>query len=223
MLGEAPTRPRSRCAARSTSRSRASCASTRRSSPAGKKPAPNARNAAAGSLRQLNPSGHRGAPALDLRLRGRRARGCRARVAVGGARMAASSRLPHEPGRAAPRHDRRRRRRVHRVGGAARRARIRDRRHRDQARLVRPAAPSRLPARPPALRARVQVGADLGGDAPDGDPRPGRPHRRAEPARRARAGARRRRHRDECDAAQRRRHPTEGHSRGRPRDRPARR
>ena len=49
-------RQRSRCAARSTSRSPASRASTRPRSRRGKKPAPNPRNAAAGSLRQLNPA-----------------------------------------------------------------------------------------------------------------------------------------------------------------------
>ena len=76
------------------------------------------------------PRRHGGAAALDLRLRHRRARGRRARVAVGGARVAARARLPHEPGRAAPRVDRRGRGRVHRVGGAARRPRLRDRRDR---------------------------------------------------------------------------------------------
>ena len=46
------------------------------------------------------PRGDRRATALDLRLRDRRARGCGARDAVGGARMAARARLPDEPGRA---------------------------------------------------------------------------------------------------------------------------
>ncbi len=48
-----------------------------------------------------------------------------------------------------------------RVGGAARRARLRDRRDRDQGGLARPAAPPRGAARSPALGARVQVGADV--------------------------------------------------------------
>ena len=71
--------------------------------------------------------------------------------------------------------------------------------------------------------ARRSSGRRPRSDAPDGDPRPRRPHGRPEPARGARAGACGRRHRDECDAPQRRRHPAEGHSRRRPRDRPARR
>ena len=58
---------------------------------AGKKPAPNARNAAAGSLRQLNPSVTAERP-LSIFVYGIGvARGSRARLAVGGARVAASS------------------------------------------------------------------------------------------------------------------------------------
>ena len=90
---------------------------------AGRKPAPNARNAAAGSLRQLNPADHGGAPALDLRLRRRNPRRPRARLAVGGARVAQGARLPRESRRRAGRLDRGGRRRVRSVGGAARGAR----------------------------------------------------------------------------------------------------
>ena len=57
------------------------------------------------------------------------------------------------------------------------RPRLRDRRDRDQGRLARPAAPPRRAALAAALGARVQVGADDGGDeaAEDHDQR--RPHR----------------------------------------------
>ena len=53
---------------------------------------------------------------------------------------------------------------VPRVGEAARRARLRDRRHRDQGRLARPAGAARRAARAAALGARVQVGADDSAD-----------------------------------------------------------
>ena len=46
------------------------------------------------------------------------------------------------------------------LGDAAGRARLRDRRDRDQGRLARPAATARRAPRPAALGARVQVGAD---------------------------------------------------------------
>ena len=133
---------------------------------ADKKPAPNARNAAAGSLRQLNPAVTAERP-LSIFVYGI------------GVLEAPSSRSQWEalewlrergfrtnPGRAAARIDRGGRRRVCRVGGAARRPRLRDRRDRDQGRLVRPAAQPRLAARASALRPRVQVGSDVGGDAP---------------------------------------------------------
>ena len=55
------------------------------------------------------------------------------------------------------------------------------------------------------------------------DPHPRRPHRRAQPVGGARAGAGRRRHSLERDAAQRGGHQPQGHPRGRPRDRAARR
>ena len=69
-------------------------------SQAGKKPAPNARNAAAGSLRQLNPAVTAERP-LSIFVYGIGVlEGARARDAVGGARVAARARLPDEPGRA---------------------------------------------------------------------------------------------------------------------------
>ena len=72
---------------------------------------------------------HRAAPALDLGLRHRLPRGRRPpRVALGDAAVAARARLPDEPVRGAPRVDRGGRRGVPRLGAAARRARLRDRR-----------------------------------------------------------------------------------------------
>ena len=109
-----------------------------------------------------------------------------------------------------------------RLGAAARRARLRDRRDRDQGRLDRAAARARRAARAAALGARVQVGADDGDDAPEQDHDPRRPHRRAQPVGDARAGRGRRRHGLARDAAQRGGHQPQGHPRGRRRDRAAR-
>ena len=78
--------------------------------------------------------------------------------------VAARARLPHEPVRRAARVDRGGREGLRGVGAAPRRARLRDRRHRDQGRLVRPAAAARRAARAAALGARLQVGADDGRD-----------------------------------------------------------
>ena len=103
------------------------------------------------------------------------------------------------------------------------RARLRDRRHRDQGRRPRPAAPPRRAALAAALGARVQVGADDGDDAPEQDRDPRRPHGRPEPLGDARAGRGRRRHGLARDAAQRGGHQPQADPRGRRRDRPARR
>ena len=156
----------------------------------GQKLAPNPRNAAAGSLRQKNSAITAVAPARDLGLRDRAPRGARARDALGDARVAARARLPHEPVRRAARVDRGGREGLPRLGAQAQRARLRDRRDRDQGRLARPAGGARRAALAAALGARLQVGADDGADeaAPDRDPR--RPHRRAQPVGDARAGRR---------------------------------
>ena len=96
----------SRCAARSTSRSPASAASTSEQVAAGKKPAPNPRNAAAGSLRQLD-SRITAARPLSIWVYGTGLpRGRRARHALRDARMAARARLPHESVRRAAGVDR---------------------------------------------------------------------------------------------------------------------
>jgi hypothetical protein len=136
---------------------------------------------------------------------------------MGDPRLAARSRLPHEPRRPASGVDRGGRRGVCRLGGEARGARIRDRRHRRQGRLLRPAGDARVSARAASLRPRVQVGADRRDHAAAGDPCSRRAHGGAQPARRARAGAGRRRDRLQRDAAQRGRHSAKGHSRRRPR------
>ncbi len=130
----------SRCAARCTCRSRASRRSTSASQGTGQKLAPNPRNAAAGSLRQKNPAITADRP-LAVWVYGVGARaGLELGSQYGDARVAARARLPHEPARGAARVDRGGRRRVRAVGEPAGRARLRDRRDRDQARLVRPAA-----------------------------------------------------------------------------------
>ena len=123
------------------------------------RPAPNTRNAAAGSLRQLDPAMTAERPLSTLSTASVWSTAPSSRRS-GSASVAAGTRLPDEPGRGARRVDRRGRRRVRRLGDAARGARLRDRRDRDQGRLVRPAAAARLAPRAAALGACVQVGAD---------------------------------------------------------------
>ena len=104
---------------------------------------------------------------------------------------------------------------------AAHRSRLRDRRRRDQGRLVRPAAAARCAARAATVGARVQVGADDGADEAAQDPDPRGSHRRSQPVGAARASRGRRRHRLARDAPQRGGHQPKGDPRGRSRDRPA--
>ena len=130
----------------------------------GKKPTPNPRNAAAGSVRQKNSevtrrmplsvwvygSGHREGVEFETQwgmLQWLRERGFRTNP------FAERLDSIEEVAEALPG-----------VGDAARRARLRDRRDRDQGRLTRPAAAARRPARAAALGTCVQVGADDGGD-----------------------------------------------------------
>ena len=188
----------------------------------GKKPTPNPRNAAAGSVRQKNPAVTRGMP-LSIWVYGTGGReGVDFESHSAGAAVAPRARLPHEPLRGALRVDRGRGRGMPRLGAPACGARLRDRRHRDQGRLDRAAARARLAAPATALRAGVQVGADDGDDAAEQDHDPRRPHRRAQPVGGARARRGRRRHGLARDAAQRGRHQPQGHPRGRRRDRAAR-
>ena len=90
-----------------------------------------------------------------------------------------------------------------RVGYAPGRARLRDRRDRDQGRLARPAAPARRAPPATPLGARVQVGADDRDDEAARDPDSRRPNGCTQPVGGARAGRGRRRDRVPRDAPQR--------------------
>ena len=145
-----------------------------------KKPTPNPRNAAAGSLRQKNPA---------ITARGRSHLGLRRRAHEGVELASHSETLEWLKAHGFPINPFAERvesveavaEACARVGAQARRARLRDRRHRDQGRRPRPAAPPRRAPLAAALGARVQVGADDGDDAAGEDHDPRRPHGRAQP------------------------------------------
>ena len=137
----------------------------------GKKPTPNPRNAAAGSLRQKNPRSPPQRP-LSIWVYGIGAHeGIEFETQWEALAVAARARLPHEPVRGAPRVDR---------GG---RARLRASGRRRRAELdyeidgivikvdsIEQQRAARRAARPAALGARVQVGADDRADDAEQDP-----------------------------------------------------
>ena len=156
----------------------------------GQKLAPNPRNAAAGSLRQKNPAITADRP-LAVWVYGTGAReGLELDTQCEMLAWLREHGFRTNPYARAPRVDRRRSPSLRGVGAPSRGARLRDRRDRDQGRLVRPAAAPRRAARAAALGARVQVGAVDGGHDARADPHPGRPHGRAQPVGRARARCR---------------------------------
>ena len=100
----------------------------------------NPRNAAAGSLRQIDSDGHREPQPLALLLPAGRGRGrAAAALAPRDARVAARARVPGEPAHRAARRPRRGPRVLHADGGAAPLARLRDRRRGREGRLPRAA------------------------------------------------------------------------------------
>ena len=115
------------------------------------------------------------------------------------------------------------RRAVPALAAAPRRAGLRDRRRRGQGRRLRAAAPARRRGARPALGDRLEVPADDRGHAAERDQLERRQVRRPAPVRGARAGARRRRHGQGRDAAQRGGPRAQGRPPRRRRDRPARR
>ena len=114
---------------------------------------------------------HRRPPARRLGLRDRRSGGPRAREPVRAARLAARARVPHQPARRAARVDRGGGAALRGLGEPPQRARLRDRRDRDQGGLARPAAAAWCAAPAPSLGARLQVGAGDRTDEAARDPR----------------------------------------------------
>ena len=166
----------------------------------------NPRNAAAGSLRQLDAADQRGAAAALLRLCLGRDLGAARRHAERGDRPAGQARVRDQSADAALRRPRGHAGAVPRHRGAARDPRLRHRRRGLQGRPARPAGAPRLPLDHAALGARPQVLRRARLDPARGDRHPGRPHRSALAGRPAAAGDGRRRRRAERDAAQRRLH-----------------
>ena len=145
----------------------------------------------------------RRAPAVDVVLRDRRHGRAPARLALGGARVAARTRLPRQRRRQAARQRGRGRCPVPGVAGPARRTRVRDRRRGREGRRLRAPAPARRGRPRPALGDRLEVPADDRRHAAEGHQLERGQVRRPVPVRDARARPRERRHGQDGDAAQR--------------------
>ncbi len=172
---------------------------------AGKPLLANPRNATAGLLRQKDPAVTASKP-LSVYFHGLiRIDGRALEQLHRDARLPARARPAHPPRGEAVRRARRRPRLRRRHGGAAPRARARDRRRRHQGRPDRRRQRARRDLEVPALGDRLQVPRRGADDQAARHPGLGRPHRRGHAVRHPRAGAGRRRHHLHGHAAQRRR------------------
>ena len=184
----------------------------------------NPRNAAAGTIRQLDPKLAAERPLSMWAYAIGRVEGLRFTRHSEALEWLTRARLPRSTATSSVLDDERAgRRAVPGVGAPARRAGLRDRRRRRQGRRPRAAAPARRGRPRPALGGRVEVPADDEGLDAAADPLERRQVRRPAPVRRARAGPRRRRDREDGDAAQRGGPAAQGHPRGRRGHRHARR
>ena len=163
----------------------------------------NPRNSAAGTIRQLDPKLAADRPLSLWTLRRRRHRGDHVRRPLGRARVAARAPLPGPPRRQEADDRGRGDRPVPLLGGAPGLARVRDRRRRGQGQPGRAPAPAGLGRPRAALGDRVEVPADHRGHHAEPDRLGPGQVRRPAPGRDARAGARRRRDREDGHPPQR--------------------
>ena len=169
------------------------------------------------------PQARQGAPAELLGLRRRRHRGAALRSPLRGAGLAARPRLPGQRRHRGADDRGGGRRALPALGAAPRRPRVRDRRCRRQGRRHRAAAPARGRRARPTLGDRLEVPADHQDDEAARRRVERGQVRRPAPVRAPGAGARRRRHREQGDPAQRGGPRSQGHPRRRRGDHPARR
>ena len=173
----------------------------------------NPRNSAAGTIRQLDPKLAADRPLSLWTYGDRRDRGDLVRRPLGCARVAARAPLPGPPRRQEAPDRGRGRRAVPRLGGAARLARVRDRRRRGQGQPGRAAAAARIGRPRAALGDRLEVPAHHGGHQAQPDHLGSGQVRRPAPGRDARAGPRRRRDREDGHPSQRGGPGAQGHPR----------